>query len=267
MNPITHAIDALAFKIPPRVLAAAFATKPSRWDPAPLSIDENILANVVRPRVLIDCSLVGGTEAFVSLNGVPKEYVNEYSTVYRIPKDRTQGRSIMSVLNITFTDPTKVSNYGMQAGFQASTLLQAGKAIMDAQGSIPITSSARVQLLGENVVLLRDTLTLPDDIFLRCILADDSNLSHIQLRSFPAFAKLVEFAVKAYIYNSMIVEMDMGMLIGGQNLGEFKNIVDKYEDAETNYQEYMAEHWTKIAKMNDNESFTRLLRLQMGSFR
>lgn len=215
---------------------------------------------VVRPRVMVDCNLVGGTEAFIPLDGIPVERTNDYTSVYRIPKTATQGRSITSVLNITFSDPTKASSYGVAAGQQNTTMLQLGSGVMDAMGSIPVTSTARVQLIGENVVMVRDTVVLPANIYLRCILANDENMSHLQLRSYRDFAKLVVFAVKAYIYNQATIELDMGQLFAGQQIGRFKEIIDSYADAEENYATYLTEKWQKISLMNDQESWNRMLK-------
>ena len=267
MLAITKAIDEIHFRIPRQILEAVFLNRQLRWRQTPISIDEQIMALVVRPRVLIDCNLVGGTEAFINLDGVSFERSDDYTSVYRIPKNLTQGRSINSVLNITFSDPTKVSSYGVAAGQQNTMMLQVGSSVMDAHGSIPVTSTAKVQLIGENVVMVRDTVILPANIYLRCILANDENMSHIQLRSYPAFASLVVLAVKAYIYNEYIIQLDIGQLLGGMNIGKFKEIVDGYADSEELYETYLREKWQKIAFLNDEESAHRYMKLLISGSR
>jgi hypothetical protein len=173
----------------------------------------------------------------------------------------------MSVLNITFSDPTKISSYGAVAGAQSSTMLHVGAAVMDAMGHIPVTSTARVQLIGENVVMVRDTAILPANIYLRCVMANDENFSHLQMKSYRNFADLVVLAVKAYVYNEYVIRMDMAELYGGQQLGRFKEVVDQYADAEELYQTYLTEKWQKVAFMNDQESHTRFLRTIIGGQR
>lgn len=267
MGPLSKCIDEVKFRIPRAILEAVFIKRAQHWRLTPASLDEHILNEVVRPRVLVDCNLVGGTEVFIPLDGVPLERGNDYTTVYRIPKDKTQGRSIMSVLNITFSDPTKVSSYGVAAGAHNSIMMQAGQAVMDAMGSMPVTSTAYVQLIGENVVMVRDTVVLPANIYLRCLLENDENMSHLQLKSYRDFSKLVEYAVKAYIYNEYVIPMDMGELYGGQALGRFKEIIDSYADAEELYQDFLRDKWQKISLMNDREQHTRFLRTLLGGFR
>lgn len=260
-------LDEIGFRIPRPILEAAFIPREYRWRNTPPSLEEQMLALVIRPRVLVDCNLVGGTEAFIPLDGVPYTRTNDYTSVYRIPKSATQGRSINSVLNITFSDPTKASSYGVAAGQQNTTMLQAGSAVMDAMASIPVSSTARVQLIGENVVMVRDTVVLPANIYLRCILANDENMSHLQLRSYGHFANLGVFAIKAYIYNQMIIEMDLGELHGGQLLGRFKEVIDTYADSEELYQTYLTEKMQKVLFQNDSESMGRFLRLIIGGNR
>lgn len=267
MNAITRAISEIKHTIPPRVLDEVFIKRSQRWRDAPQNIDENIMAAVVRPRVLVDCNLVGGTEAMIPLQGIPSERLNEAETVLRFPKSATQNRSIMSVLNITFNRLNMGSGYMGMAQQNNSTLLQAGSAVMDVHASIPITSTANVQLIGENVVLVRDNIIITPNGYLRCMLGNDENLSHLQMRSYRPFSKLVELAVKAYIYNQYIVELDMGALMGGAAIGKIKDIIDGYADAEELYQTHLTTVMQKVLFMNDNIGYTRHLSHLIGAYR
>lgn len=269
MSVIAKALDEVKFRIPRPILERVFINQGDRWRQTPASIDEAIMATVVRPRVLIDCQLLGGVEAFIPLGNLTYERPDEFTCVYRIPKKMTQGRSIVSVMNITFTDPTRAISYndgayGGSVNTGSSTMLRMGQSVMDAMGSIPLASTAKVHLIGENVVMVRDTVLLPNTCYLRCTLADDDQMSHIQLRSYRAFSRLVELAVKSYIYIHYVIPMDMGELHGGANIGRFKEMVDSYSDSEELYQTYLIEKWEKIAVMNDHEGWSRLLRMQIG---
>lgn len=267
MNPISKAVDHVKFTIPRPILETVFIQRTQALRQLPASIDQHIIDQVIRPRVMVDLNLVGGTEMFVPLQGIAPNRVNQYTSVYRIPKDRTQGRSIVSVLNVTFSDPTATSNYGTATGCMSTELLTTGQAMIDAMGTVPITSTAQVQLIAENTVMVRDTILLPANIYLRCLIANDENLSHLQIRSYRAFYQLVEYAVKSYIYNEYIIPMDIGELYGGHNLGRFKDIVDSYADAEELYQTHLRDVMGKVMLMNDNESYSRLLRMMIGGRR
>lgn len=267
MNPISKCLDEIRFRIPKQILDVVFLQRDYRWRSTPTSLDDHILNEVLRPRVFVDCNLVGGTETYIPLHDVPVERENEYVCIYRIPKSKTQGRSILSVLNITYTDPSRVQSYGVASAVGNSTMLQAGQAAMNAMGAIPMTSTARVQLIGENVVMVRDTVMLPPNVHLRCVLANDETISHLQLRSYRAFSTLCVLAVKAFIYNTYAIQMDMGQLAGGQQLGKFKEIIDGYADAEELYQTYITEKWEKISMMNDQTQYERHIKRMIGGYR
>jgi hypothetical protein len=267
MSPITKALAEVKYRIPPEVLHTVFVSRLERWRDTPKSIEDQILALVLRPRVLIDCNLVGGTQIWICLDGLCETGESIYESVYRIPKHMTNGRTIMSVLNVSFADPSRISAAGVAANGQNNMMLQGGQAVMDAMGMIPQTSTSRIELIGENVVLVRDVMTMPANAYLRCTVANDENMNNIQLRSYHKFVKLVEYAVKSYIYNTYIIQLDMGELRGGQNLGKIKEIIEGYADAEELYETYLNEKWRKVAYMNDNEGYSRYLRMMLGGNR
>lgn len=267
MDCIRYSLAELKRVIPMDILRTVFIRRDVGYRDDMNGLDEIILATIVRPRVLVDCNLVGGTEVYIPLDGLPVYRQNDYTSIYRIPKHKTQGRSIMSALNITFSDPTKVSSYGVAAGDQNTYMLQGAQSVMDAMGSMPVTSTAYTQLIGENVVMVRDTVVLPANIYLRCVLANDSNMAHVQLRAYKKFSKLVTLAVKSYIFNQYIIPMDMGQLFGGMNIGRFKEIIDTWADSEELYGTYLEEKWQKIELMQDRESWQRLIRTAMGGQR
>src|SRR5258708_5967832 len=62
MNPITKALAEVKYRIPPEVLHTVFVNRLERWRDTPKSIEDQLLNLVVRPRVMVDCNLVGGTQ-------------------------------------------------------------------------------------------------------------------------------------------------------------------------------------------------------------
>jgi hypothetical protein len=267
VNAIQKSISELHFRIPPEVLDTVFLKRVERWRDTPKTVDEQIMSLVIRPRVLTDCNLVGGRQLWICLDGLRVGGDGVYESVFRIPKNRTNGASIMSVLNVSFADPSRISAAGVAANGQNNMMLQGGQAVMDAMGMIPQTSTSRIELIAENTILIRDVMTMPANAYLRCTVANDENMNNIQLRSYQAFCKLVEFAVKSYIYIHYIVPLDIGELRGGQTLGMIKTIIESYADAEENYSTYLREKWAKVARMNDGENFTRTLRMILGGNR
>lgn len=270
MSPITKAIDEAKFRIPMAILREAFRDINASWKARVISLDEQIMNAVVKSRVLVDCNLVGGTEAQIPLDGLPVSLYDQFTTVYQIPKSLTQGRSIMSVLSVGYAATSLMGIMGGMGGVKpcsVTPMMTAAQAMMDSHSQIPVASSAQVQLIGENVVMIKGTAPTITNSFLRCILANDENMSHIQMRSIPVFCRLVELAIKSYVYNELIIRMDQAQLSGGGELGAFKAIVEGYADSEELYQEHLMKKWSKTAFMNDKETFNRHIKLMVGAMR
>jgi hypothetical protein len=269
MNPIQHAVKEVRFRIPAQILETVLVNKDYNWRQAQESIDSLIATLVLRPRLLVDCNLIGGTEVTISLANLAPTRVNEHSYVYRIPKTLTGGRSIISAINITFADPSSAGYFQSASASQCqnSFMLNTASQLLDAAGSIPVTGTANVSLVGENVLLVSDSTVVPTLAYVRCMVANDENMNHLQLRSYRAFAEAASLCVKAYIYNQYIVRMDMGEIMGGVALGRFKEIVESYADAEELYQTFLTEKLQKVLFMNDHSAFQRYNKLLAGGWR
>lgn len=282
MNPIKKAIYEVRARIPRQILEKVFIDGSSYYRPTlNSSIEDQIETLVVRPRVLVDCNLIGGEQVLVPLAGLQQERTLQYTTVINIPKSRTNGRSINSVLNVSFFNSASVSGYvgagvmGMGSlsggtgynGMDNSAATALSASVVAALDKIPMTSTSKVQLIAENTILITDGINLPNESFLRCVVANDENLAGLQMRSYRYFAQLVEYAVKAYIYNQLIIDIDAGELRYGQNLGVFKEIVASYSDANQNYADYMSTTMEKVLFMNDEMTNARYLKLLIGGAR
>lgn len=272
MNPITKALSDISYRIPREILIEVFSPKSYFWRDQPINYEEQIRNMVIKSRVMVDCDLVGGTEVLISLYGVPSQTLStdRLVTVYNIPKDKTQGRSITSVISLAYVNGPSAAYMNAANSFDACTVTDlniAAKAVMDAASSLPLPSSAKVQLIGENTVMIKDTIAVAGTGLLRCILANDENFSHLQIRSIPAFSRLCELAVKSYIYNNYTIKIDRARIEGGAEIGRFREIVDGYSDAEEMYQDYLKNVWTKVAFMNDRETFERFTKMMIGAYR
>ena len=272
MNPITLAVNSIKYKIPKEILIEVFAPKVYNWFATQANYEEELTRIVIRGRVMVDCDLVGGTEVFIALWDVPSQVLStdRLMTVYHIPKSKTQGRTITSVLSLSYVSGAASSYMNTANAFDPCTVTDlnlAASAMLDAAGGTPLPSSAKVQLIGENTVMVKDTVTSAGVGLLRCILANDENMSNIQPRSIPAFSKLCELAVKSYVYNQFIITMDKGRLEGGAELGRFREVIDSYSDAEEQYQDYLLNTWQKVAFMNDRESYERFTKMMIGAYR
>lgn len=261
MNPLAKALSDLRFNINRNILETVFIKRHQNYQHAAPSLDDMIMNEVIRPRVYMDANLVGGTETLVPLTDLMGEDVNVTDMVYRIPKAYTNNRTIISALNITYVDAQSMAAAGNYATCGVSAEQSASQALLDAVSPMPMISTGRISIIGENVIYIKDSIRIPSNSYLRCIVAYDEAMSHLQPRSYRAFSKLVEYAVKAYIFTEYELEMDMGELRGGHSLGKFKDIIDRYADANELYENYLNEKFQKISFMNDALSMNRFVRL------
>jgi hypothetical protein len=259
MGAIHKAIQDVKFAIPLEILQEIFVKKEFGRTPLPVSLDTMIREKVIDARVMVDCNLLGGTQVEIPLNSVSPETIEPYKIIYRVPKNRTISR----VLSVTIGQSTMMNtSYMGVEGY--SQILDAAQGMMAAQQGIPIVSSAYIRLIAENTVLVSDYLSLPRSAYLRCYLESDDEYSQLNPMTYPHFSQLVEYAVKAYVYNNGIIKVGMGQLVGGMELGRFREIIDGFSDANQMYKDYVKDVWTKVMILDDPRSKERHLRLLTG---
>jgi hypothetical protein len=270
MSPVSKAIADVKRMIPPQILQVAFLDKnygPNVFQFArnhsAFNVDAMIRERVVEARVMEDCNMTGGTMLVVPLSGLEQEYYNQATVVVRIPHDRTQNRRITRVIGVMIGLETLPSSYhyGMN---NYSDMLSAGAQVVASHTSMPIQSTARVQLIGENTVMISDQSILPTTMQLMCYVEYDADFTQMRSMTVSKFTKLVEYAVKAHIYNELVIPIAEGEMRGGMDLGKFKEIVDGYADANENYETYREETWIKVQMLDDFHSRNRHLRAIMG---
>jgi hypothetical protein len=233
-------------------------------------LDEEINFKVIRPRILPAMNLVGGELAIIPLDGLQPQYLDQYSMVYRVPRIKTQNRTIFSVHSVSYLPYVNglggsTLGFGGVAPSSMSEIPNTAMRIMDSHSGVPPMSNARVELIADNTLLIHDQFRTTQVYFLRCILANDDNLSNISPRSYLNLAKLIEFGVKSYIYNTLIIKLDRGYLEGGQELGGIKVYVESLSDMEQLYQDWLQGEWRRTAFMNDTDSYVRFIRAQLSA--
>lgn len=269
MSAITKMLDHIKMTIPFEVLRVAFRDDQHNWRQAPTGLDNLIMEKVIKPRVLIDADLVGGSITIISVGGLTPKYVDDFSFIYEIPLDRTSNREIVSILSVGYLPYAGAFGYGtmnqpaMTSG-SMNDVTSGGQRLMDSFSSIPVVSTATCDLIGYNTVIIRDSQRLSANYTLRCVIANDVSLVNINPRSWINFSELAALAVKSYIYNKLIIQIDQAYLSGGQELGSMKNYIDNLSDSEQMYQEYLRNVWQAVAFHNDSQSHERFIRIQIS---
>lgn len=274
MDLITVALDRVKFEIPREVLRYTFS--PTRYDPTKdgfirdystgVSNDTVIRRQVIEARVLVDMDLCSGVEIFVPLNSAEVERVDNWTMIYRVPKELTQGRSITEVYGVGYGQGHALGHTGVVSA-DRSPVMEAVQGVI--QSNIPWTQlqTAYCTLVADNTVMVTNMARIPGIAYLRCQVGHDPNLNNIPKYYADAFTEMVILAVKAYIYNRTIIELDEGAIRGGASLGRIREIVDSYADANTMYKEYMRDMWRKKGVMANKDQHRRLLRYVVGGKR
>jgi hypothetical protein len=73
----------------------------------------------------------------------------------------------------------------------------------------------------------------------------------------------VNYAVKAYIYQRLRIPVDQGALVGGVELGAFKDTIESYADAVDNYTDFLETRWKKTAAWSDKLRKHRSIRMSV----
>ena len=266
MNLINKSLDEVKFNIPREILDRTFLDPRLVQRGVPVSIDARIRSEVIDKRVMTDCNLFGGMQAVIPLAGIIPTMVDPFKAIYVIPKSRTQGRTITSAFSVSYSEGAHGLNASHYLG-NSSALSNALHQVLDSNLPVPLTSNAYVQMIGENTVFIEGEVVLPRDIFLRCMVSHDSEMSSIKPASYHTFAQLVILATKAHIYHNNYIPMDMGYLHAGMNLGSFKETIDGYADANELYYTHLNEVWRKTAVLNDEQSWRRHLKMLVGGGR
>jgi hypothetical protein len=93
----------------------------------------------------------------------------------------------------------------------------------------------------------------------------EANFNNLDPMYYAEFAELVFRAVKAYIYNNLIIDLDEGQIRAGASLGRIREIIDSYADADQMYMDYLNVDWKKVGMLADQELKRKILKLSLGA--
>jgi hypothetical protein len=180
--------------------------------------------------------------------------------IVKVPKELTNGRSIVSVLNLISND-----NFNSNSGIGMVDTQEVFTKMANNLGSVIIAQTTRLELIADNTILVSEPSVYLLNCYLRCVIENDDNMGNLNPRSYIAFSRLVELAVKSYIYNYMVVKMDRAQLYNGHELGSIKDVIDGYSDSESMYREYLREDWRKVAFLNNSLSTENYITSMFGN--
>lgn len=259
-----YMINYIKRNIPVEILQVALHEPSQNWVRAPVSMEHLLMTKVIRPRVYVDLDIVGGKLALIDLTGLVPDYVDNFTTVYSVPPDRLDNREILSILGVTYAPFTGHYNTGYGTApishCSINDFNSAGQRMMDSHSAAPSVGNALAEIIGFNTVSVRDTDRISPNYHMRVLLSNQDNLANVHPKSYIKIAQLALMATKSFCYNKLIVKMDQGYIVGGQELGVFRDLVSNWSDAETMYYEFLTETMGRVMYTNDRPRTQRLLK-------
>lgn len=266
MNIIVKAVQDAMYIIPEEVLHRAFITHENNWRAPATSLEDAIIQKVIKKRVVPDAQIAKGEHMHIPLQSSQPEFIDDYRCIYRIPTSLLQGKTILSVNSVSYTPYSPgIGSFGYAYGgvgplFSQDTMT-AAQQMVEAGSAVPNVSTAKVELIGENTVVIEDAQRYNTAYHLSCYVTDSNYMNKIDPRNYEYFSTLCEYAIKAFVYRKLRIAVGRAYLEGGSALGEFKATVDEYADAEANYRTFLKETWAAVAMMDNRRRYYRYLKM------
>lgn len=270
MNAINVALNDIKFSIPLNVLELAFIKFNPLKKAVMESLDSMITHTVIKPKVMLDCNLIGGIYIDIDLRQCQLVETNDNSCLIKVPKRLTGGKSIVSLgtivagYNMGLGNPIGVNGYGVVTN-ASNQLMQAANNMYNNLAYSNVAQTTAMQLLGDNLIYVYSAWMNIQDSVLNCTVENDENFENLNARLYPYFSTLCILAVETYIFNTLYITLGEGEIYGGHQLGQIKEIVDNYRDSKEKYDEYLHNQWAGAFFHNNKKAKKRLIRLMLGN--
>lgn len=267
MNCVDYAINAVCNSdIDPYLLKLAFESPNANFSGnwygmvQPTTVEHGIREKVIHRTVMPSCNLNGGKTEFIDLTGSRiRDIGNGYIEV-QVPDVLTGGRKIISVIEVYLGSMTSAT--GMLAmGVNDTSSCGQGSINDMMQGLVDSLASNRmmpptftnIHMTGNNQFVIANMNSGAFSMTAKCVLEYDEGMSSIHPRAYDDFAKLVNYAVKAYIFRTCRRPTQEAVLRAGVPLESIRDDIEEYRDAWTIYEEFRDTTWTKRMAYSDRQ--------------
>lgn len=263
MSAIKHAIDRVLLTIPKDILKLAFMKKPEIYR-IETTLEQQINDLIIDKIVLTDINLIGGITITIPVNKCfTYTYGHEDGTtskIIKVPPTLLNNKKIITPLSLMVSKTTHVKHMSNNTG-----LLDLTKAKLNFDNnSNNIITTSNLELISTNTILINEDLFTLSNATMEVTVENNRNLNNIKPANRLIFTKLVILAVKAFIFNSLVLELDKGSLYYGHELSRLGDIVNSYEEAYNDYQLMLKEKWMKISFMNDSKAMDDFINLSIS---
>lgn len=242
INAFENCLRAVYNNIPREILDVAF--RPSDYQ---TSLDQRIKDVIILGRVLPDCNTTAGMVKRIPLYmcesvqilpdpGYASILNSPEGALYRIPPSQRENRDIVGVIDISYPyDYTSTNSAQVGFGLAGNSVASLAAAALDSHTHRNACLTPTPRLLAGNMVLINPANTFLSDWVLVCRLGYDEEFTNFNRGSIIPLCNLVLTATKVYIWTHLTIRIDQAVLSGGQELGQFKSIVDGYQSSLEQY--------------------------------
>lgn len=264
MNPIQHALNqCIATGVPREVLMRAFYDVKQYNNLDVRDLFFHLQDQVIYRFLLPAMNVVGGNRQIIELGDIQPEIRDRFTRIYRIPMSMTQGRSIVSALSVSYGAYLNTGSVAYP-GAGGSQLLNSAQQLVNSVSAPQINSTDQVALIGENVIMIRDAIQMFGGVNLECYIEHDKNLAGMNIRAYQKFTEMVILAVKAYIFNKLRIQMDMGFIHAGHELGAMRDVIMEYSDSHEELMRVISTDWARVSKISDWDTHKKHINMQFG---
>lgn len=254
-------------KIPPQLLEIGMRYANKKHHTCE-NLTEFICNKIINARVLKELNLVSGEVKTIVLRPAWLETMypdhqgfagdDGPATVYRIPPEARDNKSISQVMTVQF--PFIVAQ---SPGISAADITSGGYSIVDQVENIVNSynlanprNHPMVTLLSGDLVKLTPSQYTRQHWLLTCRINYDETFNNMHDASIRILARLVELATKEWLYVNLYVEADRAVQETGVDINTVKELLSEYKEAGTLYEEEFLKYRGSAAM---NPQYRRIL--------
>lgn len=259
---VQYIVKYIKTRIPKKVLELGFCKRDMVAD-LYTSLDDKIIKNVINDILKVDLNLNGGVYITIPLSRCLIDRVrgtNNY--VVTVPKALTEGRSIISPLNLSVVSVLTTGNFFWSSSNSPESVRLADK-MFKGVSSTPYLTTARLQLIGDNVIACFEPSYFLPQTILRCEIENNENLDNVRPQFYKFLGEIGLECCKMFLYNNNIIELNLGYISGGYEISSVKEEIENYKESFEKYDELLKK-WRKLSVMNDRERLAKLITYSVG---
>nr|DAT15073.1 MAG TPA: Putative virion structural protein [Caudoviricetes sp.] len=263
MSMLSLALNEVHQTIPEELLDATFL-EPFRTNfYNPVNVDALITSEVVQARVLPDLNVEYAQKIKVPLAQCKVQQISPQEYVVTVPPEATGNRKIISVMGLNYNVSVAGSAYYEMAGDSGSALMNVAQKMANSNMGVVGHYDTKVDMISGNSFRVRRSPMLNSTVAVELIIENDPKLNNIPIMTANYIKKLIVLATKAYIYRKMVFKVNKARIEGGAEISVFSEFIDRYADAEEQYQEELM-HASRIQWQSDEEMKTDLWRMTIS---